>query len=40
MNWLTGWKKKIGIKVKKLFKKQTAGEVTSDWKNCKCGKIS
>ena len=23
MNWLTGWKKKIGIKVKKLLKKQT-----------------
>ena len=41
MNWLTGWKKKIGIKVKKLFKKQTSEHETSDWKNCpQCKKIS
>ena len=41
MNWLTGWKKKIGIKVKKLLKKQTAEHETSDWKNCpQCKKIS
>jgi len=41
MNWLTGWKKKIGIKVKKLFKKQTVERETSDWKNCpQCKKIS
>jgi len=41
MNWLTGWKKKIGIKVKKLFKKQTSEHETTDWKNCpQCKKIS
>ena len=41
MNWLTGWKKKIGIKVKKLFKKQASDDQTTDWKNCpQCKKIS
>ena len=41
MNWLTGWKKKIGIKVKKLFKKQPVGQEETDWKNCpQCKKIS
>ena len=41
MNWLTGWKKKIGIKVKKLFKAQASKKETSDWKNCpQCKKIS
>jgi len=41
MNWLTGWQKKIGIKVKKLFKKQASYKETSDWKNCpQCKKIS
>jgi len=41
MNWLTGWKKKIGIKVKKIFKKQPAGQQETDWKNCpSCQKIS
>ena len=41
MNWLTGWKKKIGIKVKKLFRKQTSEHEASDWKNCpQCKKIS
>ena len=41
MNWLTGWKKKIGIKVKKLLKKQTSNDQSTDWKNCpQCKKIS
>jgi len=41
MNWLTGWKKKIRIKVKKLFKTQASQEETTDWKNCpQCKKIS
>ena len=41
MNWLTGWKRKIGIKVKKLLKKQTYDNETTDWKNCpQCKKIS
>ena len=41
MNWLTGWKKKIGIKVKKLLKKQTSEHEATDWKNCpQCKKIS
>jgi len=41
MNWLTGWKKKIGIKVKKLLKKQSYEYETTDWKNCpQCKKIS
>ena len=41
MNWLTGWKKKIGIKVKKIFKKQPTGQQETDWKNCpSCQKIS
>jgi len=41
MNWLTGWKKKIGIKVKKIFKKQPVGQQETDWKNCpQCKKIS
>ena len=41
MNWLTGWKRKIGIKVKKLFKKQSSAHEATDWKNCpQCKKIS
>jgi len=41
MNWLTGWKKKIRIKVKKLFKTQTPKDEIADWKNCpQCKKIS
>jgi len=41
MNWLTGWKTKIGIKVKKLLKRQTSDVETTDWKNCpQCKKIS
>ena len=42
MNWLTGWKKKIGINVKKIFKKQSTGnEETGDFKSCpQCKKIS
>ena len=42
MNWLTGWKKKIGINVKKIFKKQSTGnEEIGDFKNCpQCKKIS
>tara|TARA_Y100000590_G_scaffold399257_1_gene482296 strand:- start:979 stop:1947 length:969 start_codon:yes stop_codon:yes gene_type:complete len=40
MNWITRWKK-IGIKVKQIFKKQPAGREATDWKNCpKCQKIS
>ncbi len=40
MNWITRWKK-IGIKVKQIFKKQTAGKEATDWKNCpQCKKIS
>ena len=40
MNWITRWKK-IGIKVKQIFKKQPLGQEASDWKNCpKCQKIS
>ena len=40
MNWITRWKK-IGIKVKQIFKKQTKGPEDSDWKNCpQCKKIS
>ena len=40
MNWITRWKK-IGIKVKQIFKKQTTGKEGSDWKNCpQCKKIS
>ena len=33
MNWITRWKK-IGIKVKKIFKKQPSGQEETDWKNC------
>ena len=41
MNWLTGWKKKIRIKVKQIFKKQPIGQEETDWKNCpQCKKIS
>ena len=40
MNWITRWKK-IGIKVKQIFKKQPTGLEESDWKNCpQCKKIS
>tara|TARA_B100001123_G_C15201797_1_gene983675 strand:+ start:67 stop:1029 length:963 start_codon:yes stop_codon:yes gene_type:complete len=40
MNWITRWKK-IGIKVKQIFKRQPAGQETTDWKNCpQCKKIS
>ena len=40
MNWITSWKK-IGIKVKQIFKKQPVGEEETDWKNCpQCKKIS
>jgi len=40
MNWITRWKK-IGIKVKKIFKKQPTGQQETDWKNCpQCKKIS
>ena len=41
MNWLTGWKKKIGIKVEQIFKKQPIGQQETSWKNCpQCKKIS
>ena len=40
MNWITRWKK-IGIKVKQIFKKQPSSQEKSDWKNCpQCKKIS
>ena len=40
MNWITRWKK-IGIKVKQIFKKQPAGQEETDWKNCpQCKKIT
>jgi acetyl-CoA carboxylase beta subunit len=40
MNWITA-AKKIGIKVKKIFKKQPVGQQETDWKNCpQCKKIS
>jgi len=40
VNWITRWKK-IGIKVKQIFKKQPAGQEVTDWKNCpQCKKIS
>ena len=40
MNWITSFKK-IGIKVKKIFKKQPTGYQETDWKNCpQCKKIS
>ncbi len=40
-NWLTGWKKKIKIKVSQIFKKQPIGDSQTDWKNCpQCKKIS
>ncbi len=40
MNWITRWKK-IGIKVKQIFKKQPIGKEDTDWKNCpQCKKIT
>jgi len=40
MNWITRWKK-IGIKVKQIFKKQPLNQESTDWKNCpQCKKIS
>jgi acetyl-CoA carboxylase carboxyl transferase subunit beta len=40
MNWITRWKK-IGIKVKQIFKKQPSKQEQTDWKNCpQCKKIS
>jgi len=40
MNWITRWKR-IGIKVKQIFKKQPEGQESTDWKNCpQCKKIS
>ena len=40
MNWITRWKK-IGIKVKQIFKKQPLTKEATDWKNCpQCKKIS
>ena len=39
-NWISNWKK-IGIKVKRIFKKQPTGHEESDWKNCpQCKKIT
>tara|TARA_Y100000590_G_scaffold364581_1_gene423053 strand:+ start:1967 stop:2938 length:972 start_codon:yes stop_codon:yes gene_type:complete len=40
MNWISRWKK-IGIKVKQIFKKQPVGQEATDWKNCpQCKKIT
>jgi acetyl-CoA carboxylase carboxyl transferase subunit beta len=40
MNWITRWKK-IGIRVKQIFKKQPVGKEETDWKNCpQCKKIT
>ena len=40
MNWISNFKK-IKIKVKKIFKKQSVGQQETDWKNCvQCKKIS
>ena len=40
MNWISNFKK-IKIKVKKIFKKQPAGQQETDWKSCpQCKKIS
>ena len=40
MNWITHWKK-IGIKVKRILKKQPIPQAESDWKNCpQCKKIT
>jgi len=40
MNWITA-AKKIGIKVKKIFKKQPIGHQETNWKSCpSCNKIS
>ena len=40
MNWITRWKK-IGVKVKQIFKKQPTGQEETNWKNCpQCKKIS
>ncbi|MBA1338562.1 MAG: acetyl-CoA carboxylase carboxyl transferase subunit beta [Pelagibacterales bacterium] len=40
MNWITRWKK-IGIKVKQIFKKQPIGYQDTPWKSCpQCKKIS
>ncbi len=40
MNWITRWKK-IGIKVKQIFKKQNTEQESTDWKNCpQCKKIT
>jgi len=40
MNWITRWKR-IGVKVKQIFRKQPTGNEETDWKNCpQCKKIS
>jgi acetyl-CoA carboxylase carboxyl transferase subunit beta len=40
MNWISSWKK-IGIKVKQIFKKQPLSQEDTDWKSCpKCNKIT
>jgi len=40
VNWISRWKK-IGIKVKQIFKKQPDSQKQTDWKNCPlCKKIS
>ena len=40
MNWITRWKK-IGIKVKQIFKQRPTGNEDTSWKSCpQCKKIS
>ena len=40
MNWISHWRK-IGIKVKRILKKQPTGQEETDWKNCpQCKKIT
>jgi len=40
MNWISHWKK-IGIKVRQIFKKQPTGHEETDWRNCpQCKKIT
>ena len=40
MNWISRWKK-IGIKVRQIFKKQPTGQEESNWKSCpQCKKIT
>ena len=41
-NWISGWTRKIGIKVTNLVRKRPSAQdlIDSDWKSCKCKKIT